>query len=427
MLVTCLQAPKIISRGPDTMAKANLKVSDELLSKWNEANDAGDIRYLSVALDNETITTHRVHANSATEQSGSWWSEIAKDADEAASKQAHAPPAGIPVFGSPNVNAFRIKPLMWLVCNDPSAKTNGTWTLVSLTPEGVHPRAKMLFASARDDLKKKLGASRFDPDYHVTDSSELTASAFSAWRNRDAESSMTKQEIAIEEGRREQEALRQALPSRVAMGIKAIPFRLDGALKAALASFAAAPAPSAASTSSADAPVATETGAAAAVDAAAVLVSPPSSQPPGQQQQPGWLEIKVEVEAEATQQQASSAPAAVGSSSQPSQQPHEALLLASSGPDTHISSLADRIVSVASSEPRFFLCCPTTPGLGSGCVVLLYHCPEMSRPKTRMTYSTAKAAVVAAVADCGVVVAKVVSGALTTSPSSSPTGASSHV
>jgi hypothetical protein len=61
------------------------------------------------------------------------------------------------------------------------------------------------------------------------------------------------------------------------------------------------------------------------------------------------------------------------------------------------AALAERVA--AAEEPRFFFALPSPPG--DGRVLFVYHCPESARPKSRMLYSTAKGAMLAAAAECG--------------------------
>jgi hypothetical protein len=75
----------------------------------------------------------------------------------------------------------------------------------SCVPDTVHPRTKMMYAAARDDIKRALDASRFAPDYHVTDAEDLTWAEFTAWADRsDREASMSHHERVAAADVREQ-------------------------------------------------------------------------------------------------------------------------------------------------------------------------------------------------------------------------------
>jgi hypothetical protein len=348
------------------MAKANLRVDDSVLSAWHEANDAGDVRYVALSVVGETVSATGVHKVVPEEAEGSWWAALAGEAISSLEKQKAAPPApAVPAFASPGGTAFRITPLMWLVSTDPAARSSGRFVLVSWTPEGVHPRAKMLYASARDDVKRALGASRFEPDYHVGEVSELNAGSFASWRVRDREDAMTSNELVQAETRKAVNSERAAAPRMVATMTK-VPFRTEDALKEALASFAATGEGSGGASSS-----------------------------------KGWVEIAVSSAGAATPGGPPPSPSSAAG-------PAETISLVARGEDVDASVLAERVAGASSSshEPRFFLLTPSPPG--NGAVVLIYHCPEGSKPKARMLYSTAKAAVTELASQLGVAVAKVV-------------------
>jgi hypothetical protein len=353
------------------MARANLRIDDSLLSAWNDASDSGSVRSIGVAVQGEAVVAL---ATLRATEGDAWWADLQSQAAAAVDAQAKAaaaaPPA--PAFASPGgTTAFRVTPLMWIVCVNPGPEARDAlrFVLASWTPDGTHPRAKMLYASARDDIKRALGASRFEPDYHVSDLAELSAASFAEWRRRDREGAMTGREIAQAEVSRVVNSERSSLPVRVATMTK-MAFRTEDDLKAALARFAS---PATGGDGDAD-------GAAAAAAASAAAAQ-------------GWLEVRV-----------GGGAAADGPASPTASGAGETLALAGSGPETEAAAVADRIA--ASVEPRFFLATPTPPG--TGVVVLVYHCPESSKPKQRMLYSTAKAAVVEAAAAAGVVVGKVV-------------------
>lgn len=65
------------------------------------------------------------------------------------------------------------------------AGSGGRWTVISCIAEDVvAPKLKMRVATARDELKRRLGASDFTPDFQRFSADELTAAAFEAWQTR---------------------------------------------------------------------------------------------------------------------------------------------------------------------------------------------------------------------------------------------------
>jgi hypothetical protein len=167
------------------MARANLKIDESVLSAWAEANESGLLAAIGLVLQNETVTT-TPEKLIRHEAGSSFWTKLVEEISNATTTTQQ------PAFASPGgTTTSRITPMMWLVCTDPAAKQDARWVLISYTPDGVHPRAKMLYASARDDIKRTLGGNRFESDYHTIDISEITAEAFAAWRARDRHDAMT--------------------------------------------------------------------------------------------------------------------------------------------------------------------------------------------------------------------------------------------
>jgi hypothetical protein len=269
---------------------------------------------------------------------------------------------------------------------------------VAFTAEGVHPRQKMLYASARDDVRRALGAERFQVgDYYVSEAAELSAAAYASWRRRDAGEAMSSRERMVADVNRQVNAERASAPVRSVASMQKVPVTLAAELSSALEAWR--------SSSSACA--------SSAAAAAAGL---------------GWLEIRVDA-----------APAAAGGAPSPGGAPPagELLQLCASGPQRSAAELLARIGEPGSAEPRFWLTAPevspaaeaaaaaaaaasaaASGGAEEGAaasasatslpLLLIYHCPELAKPKTRMLYSTAKTALTTALASAGVLVAKTV-------------------
>lgn len=294
------------------------------------------------------------------------WAALAASAAAALSP---APPALAP-GAKPSLLPPRPEPRLWLLSDSalglpPAAGGGGLYTVVSFTPEGVHPREKMLFASARDCVRAALGSERFRVgNYHVTEAAELGAAPFADWRRRDASEAMSQRERAVAEVVKGEAVERAAMPARGAPMMQKLAFTLDEALKAAAAGFG---------------------GAAAR-----------------------WLEVRIA---------AGSGGGGGGG---------EVLELVASGPESTAAALAKRVWDPAAAEPRFFLTAPDVADAaapapasegaeGGGAppaparpLLLIYHCPEFAKPKARMLYSTAKTALQTALAAEGVVVTKTV-------------------
>lgn len=354
------------------MARANLNIDESLTKAWNEANETGTVRYLTINVKGESVVCNGVtpvmveesSSTSLSSTSTSWWSTIIDQATNLINEQqtnAKNNPPTLPPFASPGGTAFRITPLMWLVFTEPEAKTLSRVTLISLTPEGTAPRAKMLYASARDDIKRALGASRFEPDYHVNEVNELNANAFNLWRNRDRNEAMSSQELVQAAVNKEVNRERSAAPRMIATMTK-VPFKPDTELVTVLSSEF--------SSSGANNPFT------------------------------GWIEVQVN----------SASLMSPGNKTTPTNDNtnSESLSMVKQGKENDIETLADTIAGTnASVDPRFFVIAPNPPG--NNVVILVYHCPESAKPKSRMLYSTAKAAMTAAATDSGVLITKVVS------------------
>jgi hypothetical protein len=346
------------------MAKA-LAVDPALIASFASA---ADVCY-ALHVSGERIT-HREERWAAPADA---WAALSAGA---AAALAPSPPPPAP-GAKPSLLPPRPEPRLWLLSDGalglPAAPGGGSlFTVVSFTPEGVHPREKMLYASARDCVRAALGGERFRVgNYHATEAAELAPAAFAEWRKRDASEAMSLRERAVAEVVRGEAVERAAMPARGAPILQKLAFSLDGALKAAAAGFGA--------------------GAAR------------------------WLEVRV----------AAAAGGGGGGGG-------EVLELAASGAESAASALVKRVWDPAAAEPRFFLTAPdvageapAADGEGGGAaparpLLLLYHCPEFAKPKARMLYSTAKTALQAALAAEGVVVTKTVRPAPAPPPPPTP-------
>ena len=155
------------------MAKAGLTIDARLKAAWDAAEAGGEepVQFLAVAVEGSSVHL-RGEVSRGTGDVDAVFALL--------SAAALAPPGG---------------PGLFLLRN---ASSGGRWALVSFVPEETHPKTKMLLAAARDDLKRELGgASRFGADYHVSEASDLTATAYAAWQSRDRESAMSESEKAM--------------------------------------------------------------------------------------------------------------------------------------------------------------------------------------------------------------------------------------
>ena len=83
---------------------------------------------------------------------------------------------------------------LYCYCISPETYLDSRWCCVSYVPDNIHPKIKMLFAAARDDVKKSLDASRFLPDWHVTEIDEVNIKTYDEFRNRNRASAMSNTE-----------------------------------------------------------------------------------------------------------------------------------------------------------------------------------------------------------------------------------------
>jgi hypothetical protein len=358
------------------MAHANIRISDEVLAAWHAAHDeaAAPLRYMSVEVDvdNATVTLRRTGAHPAPEEAG---------ADGAGGATADWFAAMVEADGG--AAELATSPRLWLVSLEPSRRAGSQWGLVSYIPEAamLKPRVKMMYAAARDDVKRALEASRFVPDYHATEPSELTLPAYTSWRRRDSGEAMSEAERRKAEDNSRAGLSRGAL-GRAASAMAAVPFSLSDAVREALLALHGVAPPSPAG----------EFGSGVA-DAEAEGGATPASSPvasPGDAGM-GWAHVRINRET-------------------------EQLHVAATGPATDAEA---QVASLPEDEPTFLIlrlpaaaaaaageaagALPATPpptpvaGAGAGCAgfaaaptVFVYHCPQGAHPKLRMLYSTAK-------------------------------------
>ena len=137
--------------------KANLTIDAAVLSAFRGANaeaDGSDAVYrLSLTVAGSSVT-------------------LSSSASAPAGRRLEESFAELSASGEPGMYLLR-------------GASGGRWLLVSYVPEATHPKAKMLAAAARDDLRRALSGegARLAPDYPVTEADGLT---FAAVRDQEA-------------------------------------------------------------------------------------------------------------------------------------------------------------------------------------------------------------------------------------------------
>ena len=390
-----LPRPLLGARKMSKMAAANLAIDEAVLSEWARLSSsaAAGCDVLPLQLAGERITLAGGAPAPPAPDAAQLWAALGAQAAAALTP----PPAPLAPGAKPSLLPPRPECRLWLA-RGCASDAPGAWLLVAFTPEGVHPKNKMLYASARDDLRRGLpGASeRLGTDYHASEPAEVAQGAFDAWRRRDSGEAMSSRERQMADMGRALNAERAAMPVAVApvSSMQRVAFALGAPLREALAGFKGA--------SGGGAPAAR------------------------------WLEVRL----------GGGAAGGGGGGG-------EVFELAASGAAGDAKALTAAVWQPAAAEPRFFVTMPeVTSSSGSSSssssssggggaaaeaeegagaeaagggggggeapaepsrpVLLVYHCPEGAKPKARMLYSTAKSALQAALAAEGVALSKTV-------------------
>jgi hypothetical protein len=364
---TCSASVDAAHQLQPNMAHANIHIGEDVMAAWHAAVDGGDAtptRYISLAVDANAGRVAVRHVGFAA--------AAADGADGADGSRDHM----AALVREDGGDDLATSPRLWLVCLDPARSAAAKWTVISYVPEAalVKPRVKMLYAAAREDVKRTLDATRFTPDYHTTEVSELTLAAFESWSRRDASDAMSSEERAKREENTRAALSRGAL-GRTAAAMAAVPFSLGSAVRDTLLVLHGQASPSdGAEAAGAD-------GRAAAAGSGAIAGGGGI----------GWAHIRIRPE-------------------------DEQLHVTATGPETHADA---HVGSLSHDQPTFLVCRlpPHTPAAvgdaadgaaAAGAAPLppatafVYHCPENAPPRLRMLYSTAKQRVVESAAAAGV-------------------------
>mmetsp|Transcript_4426 Transcript_4426/g.5130 ORF Transcript_4426/g.5130 Transcript_4426/m.5130 type:complete len:378 (+) Transcript_4426:86-1219(+) len=287
------------------MARANLIVSEELAKLFLEAvKPEGNIKWLKAVIDDDV--------NINLSESGSPKDEDGNGNDN-------------------DINTVKnlmngLNPCFVIFCLDTSVPTK-QWVLISYVPDGCKVRSRMLYASAGEDIKQRLGHSNFKADVHVTDTAELTpAQIYNHVRREAKDLPLNEKEILLKEEKKAAFQLK-------ANAMNVVPFKTDEKFMDALSKFGS--------------------------------------------QELNLLEILV------TGKECIEAGSLVSSSS---------------------SDLSSSTIEKA--EPRFYLV--RRPTLSANVTYFVYTCPENSKVRSRMLFSTSKAAVTNYLAENGIEVSKFV-------------------
>lgn len=334
-----------------------LSVEPELVQAWNDANNDENeefIHTIKIKVEKEKISLDGSPKAIAVESRDTFsqWDVLKEDVQMKDSPEASAP-----------------TPHLWLTRADlvPESPnhTKYKWALVTYVPEtGVHPRSKMMYASARGIIRQKLtndSPNLFAPDYHVTDVADLSETAYKGWLHHDSRDAMSNREIERAEVEKEITKERATLPFR--MPLMRVPFKMSQELDAEIQSLAEAQ----------KACVGTEE------------TTFPSF----------WVEVKID------DTSAGASPTSSGNT--------DGVLVKKYTPASK-DDFSKQILSIA-DEPRLYLVhleVEEEHADQKGHVFLLYHCPVMSKPKDRMKYSTAKKGLSDAVAAAGLKLYKAV-------------------
>lgn len=380
------------SRPTDNLRHISRMKCSAALVQFLQAAATDDCVIISTTLENETAEVGSSAAYAGDHSETDAWTALVEEANRAQQSQLH--PAGT----RSGIDIPKLQPQLWLLRN---TATGGKWCFVCYVPEGVHPRGKMHAATARDAIRNAVGLEHFVAgEFHATELSELTLGAFHDWRHTDKRSSMSQREREQADVEESVKAAQAAMPSRVAT-MQAVPIRTDAVLEGLLQAMKSTALPFAAASSSAGSGTSPSGAAASAAGeggmSAGALGSPGGAAGAAaggvSATAVNWIQIQV-------------IPTSPGGS--------ETIVSGGHGHQSEHAALMPHLTTTSSaadgderaSEPRFYLVRPTPPGNGS--VLMIYHCPELSKPKQRMLYSTAKAAVMEAAVKAGLPVARTV-------------------
>lgn len=190
------------------MARANMLVADELRQEFISAQTSGETRWLVASV--KDVNINFVSAAAAS-------SDLHDDIERLRE-----------VLGK--------SPMFILFCMDPTLPTK-RWILIAYVPEMSRVREKMLYATARDDVKNVLGSSHFKGECHLSEPDDLTDEAIARASVRHAtDAPLTKEEKLAQEER-------QAMPTgpvggAMASAMSAVPFKVSSKVTKALSGFA---------------------------------------------------------------------------------------------------------------------------------------------------------------------------------------------
>eukprot|EP00953_Heterococcus_sp_UTEX-ZZ885_P037900 19460-Heterococcus_DN1.PRE.1 len=127
------------------MARAFLKLHDDLRAAFVVAQEDSAVRWLLVSIEAETSLVCKGQSSSSA--------SVQQDFDSLVTELQTDCPA---------IVLFRLAP----------ETSNAKWLLISWVPESSKPRLKMLYSTSKADLKEGLGIGCFDGEYHASDMSE---------------------------------------------------------------------------------------------------------------------------------------------------------------------------------------------------------------------------------------------------------------
>uniref|UniRef100_A0A7S2RQM7 ADF-H domain-containing protein n=1 Tax=Mucochytrium quahogii TaxID=96639 RepID=A0A7S2RQM7_9STRA len=190
------------------MARANLVVEDELLTLFVEAGKSDPaVRWVKAVLNDVNISfVEKGMASGSSE-------------DDLEQMKRTAFNDGEPCF------------VFFCLQVDTDKRP---WVLIAYVPDNSKVRARMLYASGQEDVRRALGHSNFKGNIHITDKDDLTLDSLAGTTKRDhSDAPLTEAEILAKE-----EVAQMASPSEAranAMGM--VPFTFTDELDAAFRAF----------------------------------------------------------------------------------------------------------------------------------------------------------------------------------------------